>query len=111
MEKINLNKSKSDEMFPEKLLMDMTPRKIDSIKFQCFSDENGWNLEKSNEFELTSSVREECSMEVCENGGLRSYLLNVWNGFWKRSSKKDLSEKKIKNDFHKKNTTVEITSV
>lgn len=113
MEKINLIKSKSEEMFPEKLLMDMTPRKVDSVMFRCFADENGWNLTKTNEFDLTSPVRQENSiekqMEVCENSGLRTYLLSVWNGFWRRNSKKNL--KKIKNDFHKENTAVEITSV
>lgn len=110
MEKVNLNKSKSEEMFPEKLLMDMTPRTVDPLKFQCFADEIGWSMDKIDEFNL-SPVKGESSMVVHENGGLRAYLVSVWNGFWKRSSKKNLLEKKNKNIFNEKTTAVEITSV
>lgn len=117
MEQINLSKSKSEEIFPEKLLMDMTPRTVDPLMFQCFSDEIGWSMDKINEFSLTSSpsVRGESegesSMSVPENVGLRAYLVSVWNGFWKRRSKKNLLEKKNKNAFNEKTTAVEITSV
>lgn len=113
MQEINLKLSKSDEIFPSKLLMDMTPRRTDSNTFRCFSDENGWNMDKINEFSLTSNQvksEENSSGDVPANGGLRSYLVNIWNGFWKRNSKKNLLEKKNKNDFYNKNV-VEMTSL